>query len=307
MTLGARYWLSADHSEITVPVQKYPAPGKLVDVGGYRLHLICSGEGNPTVIFDSGLGGYALDWSLVQPAIARFTRVCAYDRSGYAWSDLNPKETVRTSQQLVNELHTLLVNAAVEGPYVLVAHSFGLNVRLFADQYRDQVVGMVLLDAAHEDMETRLKFSHKSNVSRLNFLANVARLGMVRRWLAPRLVLSMIPEYNNLPPEVRAMQLAVAFNPENFRTAARESASFPESAAQVRATHGLGDMPLIVLTPISASSTWMELQKELARLSSQGKHVIVEDTGHYIQLGRPDVVIDAVRQVVEAARHRLTS
>ena len=286
-------------------IHKYPPPGKLVDVGGYRLHILCQGQGSPTVVMDSAFGGFASDWSLVQPEIAKFTGVCAYDRSGYAWSEPNPKETVRTSQQLVHELHTLLEKESISGPYVLVGHSFGgLNVRVFADQYPDEVVGMVLLDPAHEDAEARLNVSNESIVSRLNFQANLLRIGVVRKWLAPRMMVSMIPEYKNLPPEVWAMEVAVSLNSENLRTAAREAASATESMAQVRATHGLGDIPLIVMTSMAIPSSWMGLAKEMAGLSTQGRHVVVEGTGHYIQLGRPDAVIDAVRQVVEAARCR---
>lgn len=286
---------------------KYSPPGKLVDVGGYRMHILCQGQGSPTVVMDSAFGGFASDWSLVQPETAKFTRVCAYDRSGYAWSEPNPKETVRTSRQLVHELRTLLEKESISGPYVLVGHSFGgLNVRVFADQYPDEVVGMVLLDPAHEDAEARLNVSNESIVSRLNFQANLLRIGLVRKWLAPRMMVSMIPEYKNLPPEVWAMEVAVALNSENLRTAAREAVSATESMAQVRATRGLGDIPLIVMTSMAIPSSWMGLAKEMAGLSTQGRHVVVEGTGHYIQLGRPDAVIEAVRQVVEAARHKQT-
>jgi pimeloyl-ACP methyl ester carboxylesterase len=280
----------------------------MVDVGGYQMHILCQGQGSPTVVMDSAFGGFASDWSLVQPEIARFTRACAYDRAGYAWSEPNPGETVRTSRQLVRELHTLLEKDGIAGPYVLVGHSFGgLNVRLFADQYPDEVVGMVLLDPAHEDAETRLHVSNESIVSRFNFQADLLRIGPVRKWLAPRMMLSMIPEYKNLPPEVWAMEVAVALNSENLHTAAREAASATESMAQVRATRGLGDMPLIIMTSMAMPSSWMGLAKEMAGLSIQGRHVAVEGTGHYIQLGRPDAVIDAIRQVVEAARHKQTS
>jgi pimeloyl-ACP methyl ester carboxylesterase len=286
----------------------YPPPGKLVDIGGYHMHILCRGKGSPTVVMDSAFGGFALDWSLVQPEIAKFTQACAYDRAGYAWSESNPNAPVSTSQQLVHELHTLLETAGISGPYVLVAHSFGgLNVRLFADQYPNDVVGMVLLDVAHEDAEKHLKISHIAQASRFELLANLAQLGILRKWLFPKMVLSMIPEYKNLPPEVWAEQVAVSLNSENFRTAAGEANLFPEYAAKLRAARSLGDMPLIVLTPVSSSSTWMELQKELAGLSTQGRLIVVEGTGHYIQLGRPDVVIDAVQQIVEAARYRLTS
>jgi pimeloyl-ACP methyl ester carboxylesterase len=312
---AAKYKAAKDYQYGVKPIQcgskmtgsKYPPPGKLIDLGGYRMHLLCRGEGSPTVVMDSAFGGFALDWSLVQPEIAKFTQVCAYDRSGYAWSEPNPKASIRTSQQLVHELHMLLKTAGISGPYVLVAHSFGgLNVRLFADQYPNDVVGMVLLDVAHEDAEERIKISHEAQVSRFNFLAKLARFGIVRTWLFPKMVISMIPEYKKLPPELRAAQVAVALNPKSFQTAAGEANLFPEYAAKLRAARSLGDMPLIVLTPVSSSPTWMELQKELAGLSTQGKLITVEGTGHYIQLGRPDVVVDAVRQVVEAARRRLT-
>src|SRR5437660_2176721 len=106
-----------------VDASRYRAPGKLIDVGGYRLHINCTGTGSPTVILDAGLGGSSLDWSKVQPAVARFTRVCSYDRAGYGWSDTGPGP--RTSQQIVRELHLLLVHAQLHGPYVLAGHSLG--------------------------------------------------------------------------------------------------------------------------------------------------------------------------------------
>jgi pimeloyl-ACP methyl ester carboxylesterase len=255
---------------------------------------------------DSALGGFAFDWSLIQPEIAQFTRVCAYDRAGYAWSEPNPKAPLRTSGQLARELHGLLETAGISAPYVLVGHSFGgWTVRLFADRYPDEVLGIILVDAAPEEIETHLKLSTGSLVSRLNFLANLVRIGLVRKWLAPGVMRSVIPDYKHLPREIWARQAPVALKPESFRTAAREVASLRESAAQVRAARRLGDLPLLVLTPGSSSPVWMELQKELAGLSTQGKLITVEGAGHYIQLGRPDVVIEAVRQVVEDARRRL--
>src|SRR5437588_6970087 len=126
-----------------------PPPGKLVDIGGYRLHINCTGTGNPTVILDAGLGETSLDWSKVQPAVARFTRVCSYDRAGYGWSDTGPGP--RTSQQIVKELHLLLMHAQISGPYILVAHSLaGSNLPLYAYLYPYEVSGLVLLDATSE-------------------------------------------------------------------------------------------------------------------------------------------------------------
>src|SRR2546430_2574221 len=141
--------LSSQAIASAVDASHYPAPGKLVDIGGYRLHIHCTGTGSPTVILDAGLGGTSLDWSKVQPAVARFTRVCSYDRAGYGWSDTGPGP--RTSQQIVKELHLLLMHAQISGPYLLVGHSVGgLNMRLYAYRYPHEVAGMVLLDSTSE-------------------------------------------------------------------------------------------------------------------------------------------------------------
>src|SRR3989454_1075347 len=124
--------------------RRYPPPGRLVNVGGHRLHIYCTGGGTPTVVMDSGFPGTSLSWTFVQPEVAKFTRACSYDRAGLGWSDAGPMP--RTSRQIVDELHTLLRNARVEGPYVLVGHSFGtFTVRLYASTYPDEVAGMVLV------------------------------------------------------------------------------------------------------------------------------------------------------------------
>src|SRR5882762_11976985 len=126
-------------------------PGRLIDIGGYRLHLYCVGEGSPTVVLLHGFGDYSFDWSLVQPAVARTTRVCAYDRAGQAWSDPGPAP--RGLQRITDELHTLLARAGEKGPFVLVGHSWGgLIPRLYVRQHRGDVAGVVFVDASHEDM-----------------------------------------------------------------------------------------------------------------------------------------------------------
>jgi hypothetical protein len=134
--LGIVYQQAAEASD----KQAYPPPGQMVDVDGYRLHIYCVGEGSPTVILEAGTGGSSLDWSLVQPAIAETTRVCAYDRQGYAWSDDGTHP--RSSQQVVTDLHMLLTHARVEAPYVLVGHLIGaIHVQAYVDQYPDEVAG----------------------------------------------------------------------------------------------------------------------------------------------------------------------
>lgn len=303
-------------------VDQYPPLGKLVDIGGYRLHIHCSGEGKPTVVIDSGLGDFSLGWSLVQPEVAKFTRVCTYDRAGYGWSDSGPKP--RTSQQVVKELHTLLVNAGVEGPYVLVGHSGGgLNVRLYASQYPGEVVGMVLVDPAHEESWSRFPAQvWKVQIAKwrvmkrvMKFLLLLTKLGLLRlfgRLIGP-------PEFvKKLPSEIQPMYLA-AFNANYFNTFLDEFASLEESFAQVRITDTLGDIPLIVLTggdlldqsrvrlPASfpmeeAKRAWVELHAELANLSSRGTHIVAEECGHMMAVENPKLVINAIQQVVSEVR-----
>src|SRR5207244_2745846 len=135
--------------------RKYPPPGRLVDVDGHRLHLQCLGDGRPTVVLEAGLSTCSLDWSRVLPEVARLTRVCAYDRAGHGWSDRGSKP--RTSQRLADELHTLLINAGIDGPYVLVGHSYGGQIaRIFGTRYPDEVAGLVLVDSSHENQRSRI-------------------------------------------------------------------------------------------------------------------------------------------------------
>src|SRR6266581_4367311 len=163
-----------------VDASMYPPPGRLVDVSGYRLHIHCTGSGGPgpAIILDAGNGGSSLDWSLVQPGVATFTRVCSYDRAGYGWSESGP--TPRSSGRIVRELHTLLVNTGVPGPYVLVGHSFGgLNMRLYAYTYPQEVAGLVLVDSSHENNPTA-RVAIQNGQSQLATCQRFAPFGIVR-------------------------------------------------------------------------------------------------------------------------------
>jgi len=136
--------------------RRFPQRGRSFRVGAIKLNLNCTGKGDPTVVLDSGMGGSSLDWLRVQPEIAKFTRVCSYDRAGYGWSDSSPMP--RTSLQIAEELKGLLTSAEERGPYLLVGHSFGgYNVRMFAKLYPSDVAGMVLVDAEHPDEGSRQK------------------------------------------------------------------------------------------------------------------------------------------------------
>jgi pimeloyl-ACP methyl ester carboxylesterase len=212
----------------------YPPPSEMVDVGGSSMHLHCTGEEGraPTVVMDSGLGGTVLDWQLVQPGVAKFARVCSYDRGGMGWSD--PGAQPRTSQQIVEELHALLNNAEVEGPYVLVGHSFGgTNVQLYASQYPDEVAGMVLVDSATEDeMLETLTEELQGSPGWNKFLATIG---------VTRLPYTLGGETDE--------RTAISTHRKDTYEVADEMTSWEESFEQRRASPlSLGDKPLIVLT-----------------------------------------------------------
>src|SRR6266571_790135 len=255
-----------------VDTSAYPPPGRLVDVGGYRLHIHCTGSGGPgpAVILDAGNGGSSLDWSLVQPGVATFTRVCSYDRAGYGWSDSGP--TPRTSGRIVRELHTLLVNAGVPGPYVLVGHSFGgLNMRLYAYTYPQDVAGLVLVDSSHENDPTALK-AIMDGQQQLSTCQHFAPFGVVR------LLGSLNQFISPYPPAIQAVVKANLYQTRFCGTWYDEIAAWDESISQVRtarAQHSLGHLPLVVITHgKDLDASWQALQNDLAGLSSNSTHVI---------------------------------
>src|SRR5215212_7284503 len=169
----------------------YPPPGEMVDVGGYSLHIICVGQGSPTVVLDSGLGDFSAAWVRVQPEVSGTTRVCAYDRAGMGWSEMGPEP--RDAKQITSELHTLLTKAGIEGPYVLVGHSLGgMYMQTYAARYPEEVAGVALIDSSTEpDQFSRRSEARESNEPQEQSLALVphlarfgvsllARLGVVR-------------------------------------------------------------------------------------------------------------------------------
>jgi pimeloyl-ACP methyl ester carboxylesterase len=281
-----------------------PMPGRRFDVGGYKMHIDCMGEGNPMVILESGLGDTYASWRKVQPQIARFSRVCSYDRAGIGYSDSSAKP--RTSKVIASELHTLLQKAGITPPYLLVGHSMGgFNVRLFANLYRNEVAGMVLVDASHPDQENRfppeLKNMEGSWQREAQFLEYTTPFGI------PRLLGLCDDE---------PVQRAAECNWHSAQEGVAELKSFSESAAQTAATITFGDMPLAVLShdPDKPSAdlpadlakptndAWEKMQEELAHLSTRGTQTIAKNSAHYIQIDRPDIVIDAVRGVVDQVR-----
>jgi len=291
--------------------KKHPAPGQLVDVGGYKLHINCTGEGSPTVILEAGWADYSATWAYVQPEVAKATRVCSYDRAGYGWSDPSPHP--RTASWRANELHTLLVNANIQGPYVLVGHSLGgMLVRVYAHIYPDEVVGMVLVDSMHEEQYERLpgaKGSIPDLVRQFRTLGVLSTTGIMA--LAPQ----MIPS-QGLPEDVFAQHQVIWATTGFFTTAVAEMNAMLESTAEVRALQitSFGNLPLSVLTagvyyPNPAQSDaenqqfreeWQAMQSKLTALSSNSKQAIAEQSHHNIQHDQPDLVINTILEMVDA-------
>jgi pimeloyl-ACP methyl ester carboxylesterase len=312
------------------PVQPYLQPAERVRVDAdRRLNLVCMGKGSPTVVFESGAGGTAADWRKVQPEVARFTRACAYDRAGYGFSD--PADRPSDGANAVEDLRRLLQRARIGGPIVLVGHSVGgLYAELFAGTYPGDIAGLVLVDPTGLDdfgLVSQIISDDELKQQRANALkrnANYAHcLELARRGEAPVAPGGQCaPGPTGVPELTRVVrdQHGEAKYWEAYRSEMSNfyPSDYPASGdsvitSQVRAhPMRLGDKPLIYLktpgrTPPGARGDWLRSAslssaKRLVTASRRGK-VVEVDSGHYIQLEHPDVVVAAVREAVDASRH----
>jgi pimeloyl-ACP methyl ester carboxylesterase len=310
--IGASYQIVGERHDHEL----FPQVGHSVDIGGFSLNLNCTGKGRPTVILESGLGIPAIGWALVQPKIARFARVCSYDRAGYGWSDAGPFP--RTSREIARELHALLRNGRVRPPYVLVGHSFGgFNIRLFNQMDPKDVAGVVFVDASQEDAEAEMSDAMKAaNATSLRQLGRmdsvmgflidfgIARAAIERNLSAQHVPAELIREMAYL--ELQKKYLDAIFSERN---------SFDESAEEARAAGDFGDKPLIVLTAGAADpetpgvpkqdadqffDTWVgQLQPRLVDLSTNGTQLVLLNSHHLIPFEQPQAIVDAVKQVIE--------
>jgi pimeloyl-ACP methyl ester carboxylesterase len=272
----------------------YPPPGQLVDVGGYRLHINCTGTGSPTVVIVSGLGDWSTSWGgVVQPEVAKTTRVCTYDRPGLGWSDAS--SLPGDAAQFAKELHTLLQNANVPGPYVMVGHSLGgFIVRIFAHDYDSEVAGVVLVDSMNPKQVTE-SLSNKL-ARRSSLQAVLARFGIGRLLVkVPAIAPALPPGYDAHYP--------LYIRPQSLQTTADEYKQLPAAAAQAAAVKSFGDLPLIVLTAKGNNLPgWPEWQTELLQLSSNSQHLFAENSGHTIQFDEPEAAVDAIITMVQQLR-----
>lgn len=281
---------------------RVPPPGRLIDIGGYRLHLDCRGEGSPTVVMDAGLGGASLDWSLVQPELQRTTRVCVYDRAGMGWSD--PREAMPTPSRLATELHTLLSNAGEAGPFVLVGHSLaGKNVRLFAEAFPTEVSGMVLIDARSERIDEEMSAADSEGFNAALKAQAVAYSFGRRVGLARILGGALIGQ--KLLPEATASEMQLLETKPSAIDEAYAEGIARSSDDEVLAGQSLGAMPLTVIAAgqnMIDLSGWGAAQTSLAHLSTRGRLVIANGSGHYVQLEKPELVISSIEQIVATVR-----
>ncbi len=315
MTLGAGYQLVG----MLLDRAHYPPPGRLIDVGGHRLHLYCVGKGSPTVLLEAAAPGWSLYWSLVQPAVARVTRVCSYDRAGLGWSERGPLP--RTGERMARELHRLLNRAGVSGPYIFVGHSLGGFVaRLYRQEHPDDVVGMVLVDAGHELELRQAEFRTFVNAGKtmLPAIRAMTILGLPRFFASfDRLPPFLRLQEEKVPGKIRSMLRAGWLRTGYLATVSDEGNALPETLEQVRRTGPLGDLSLVVLTatgpmwwpdmpgavnPDKFKRMWLDLQQDLTKLSTHSRQVFADQSSHFIPFDQPTLVIEAIRQTIETVR-----
>lgn len=287
----------------------YPPPGVLVNVDGYKMHMYCMGEGSPTILLDHAGGGSSVDWSLIQPKLAERTRVCAYDRAGFGWSDYSAAP--RTLAQQVRELHALLQGANEEGPYLFVGHSYGARVgRVFAAKYPREVSGLVFIDPGILYDDLRYPPEAQADLDSENTMIRVAR------WLAPVGVVrllqpSMVNPTYDLPEEARRVSNSFPRTTRYWQSLQDQIDILPMIFEEERAVMTLGEIPLLVLSSTepdhATHRVWRQANRELADLSSHGSYREVEGATHFSLVYRQadaQVCTDAILEVLDAARNR---
>lgn len=292
--VGYIYELLAEAAD----AKAYPPPGQLVDVDGHLLHINCTGTGSPTVIIDAGLGDWSTGWGFVQQEVAKSTRVCTYDRAGWGWSETGPLP--REAAQFAKELHTLLQNANIPEPFVMVGHSLGgLEVRVFVHDYASEIAGVVLIDSMSPRQFTQSQVEARSQTwtpsQPFSLPALLARFGIVRLLARP---LGIMP---SVPFDGKAY-FSRLVRPQSAQSLTNESQGMPASGAEAYAVKTFGDLPLIVLTAkLNNIPGWQEWQTELLQLSSNSQQRFAE-SNHNIHFEKPEDAITAILQMVQQVR-----
>ncbi len=268
-------------------------PGELVQLESHRLHISCIGKGKVTVIFEAGLGGSSLEWLPIQDRIAYRVQACSYDRAGYGWSDSSPYP--RDARQLALEAHSMLNAMGVDGPLLLVGHSFGgFVVRMLARLRADSVMGMILVDSSHEDQFEKLEAAG-------------------RKSLMPKgnnFILSALGAPENLPENIRRKVKALSSLRRSNATTRAEMSEFRLSASQVKESHQRLEIPLVVLrrglNPYAGSVDgdqknllWAELQLSLVNISTRGRAIVAKNSGHHVHIDEPELVVQTIEGLLD--------
>jgi pimeloyl-ACP methyl ester carboxylesterase len=309
--------------------RRFIPPGRLIDVGGHRLHVTCMGSGNPVVVLESGIAASSLSWAVVQPAIARFICVCSYDRAGLAWSD--PPSCPRTFDRIVEELATVLANIAPRGQCILVGHSFGsFVVSAYAMRHTQRVAGLILIDPATEWLamtphRARLLWGGRK-LSRVGAL--LAHIGVVRACLAlltggapgaprqfvrvfgpttARTLERLVGEVRKLPVEVHPVVQALWCDPKCFHAMADHLLTLERDRDAIASVAPPREVPLVVISSHDQSAEELAVHQSLAAASVAGRHIVARRSAHWIQFDEPELIVAAVRELVDAARHQRPS
>lgn len=299
--------------------ETYAPQGKLISVNGHAMHLYCIGEGGPTVILESGVGGNTLLWGYIQPIIAETTRVCAYDRAGYGWSEAS--SSARTTPNMAEELHILLTQVGIQPPYILAGHSYGgIIVRTYAALYPDEVAGLVFIDATHPNQfstEHCLPACFPEEAIKLvdtfyDVLPTMAHIGVVRL-LVPTGSLPL--PFFAIPSDFPKRDALIASLSTNTHseTILAEWNAFVQNAEIVNEIDSMGNLPIRLITALNTyheqplpgqdaddtTQTWMSLQNDLLRLSTKSTQKVIEEATHFSLLLNADHAISVIEMVEE--------
>jgi pimeloyl-ACP methyl ester carboxylesterase len=303
----------------------------MIDLGGRSLHLIDPGVSGLTVIFEAGISATCLNWTRLRSEVEGFARACAYDRAWLGWSD--PARSPRTTANIVDDLRALLEAAQVPRPFILVGHSFGgMLVRAYAAKYPGDVAGLILVDPLSASEWLNMTPAHarmlRFGVRLSRRGAWLARLGVVRaslallmaggrrvpQWIAKlssgrgeSVISRLVGEVRKMPPETWPMVRAHWCLAKSFQGMAAYLESLPESAAQAAALGHLEGIPITVLSAANATPREMEEREAWVRRSPHGRHIVARKSGHWIQLDEPELVVQAIREMVDLVQSRLTT
>jgi pimeloyl-ACP methyl ester carboxylesterase len=299
--------------------RRYAPPGRMIDVGGQRLHVVCAGAGGPPVLFEAGIAASSLSWTRVLPNVAAFARACAYDRAGLGWSDT--ARSSRTVDRMVAELRGVLAGTAASEPAVLVGHSFGaFLVLVYAARYPGEVAGLVLVDPPTEwqPLTGPRALLLRRGIQASHIGGALARVGVVRaclalltggapgaprtfvRLLGPRALRTLehlVGEVRKLPPEVHPLVQALWCEPKCFRGLGEHLGALGVMGDAAAGVATLGDVPLAIVSGGDQPAEVLAQHRALTGLSSRGRHVVAAKSGHWIHLDEPDVVVREIRNM----------